>query len=299
MDHFRITFKAMGGQGEIVLSAADPARAHALAASGIAEVHRIEQKYSRYRPDSIVSRINAAAGAEPVPCDEETLALLDYADYLHAASDGLFDITSGILRQAWDFRAGRVPERGQLAPLLERVGWPMVERSAEGVRLPLSGMEIDFGGFGKEYAADRAAEVMAGGGALHGYVNLAGDIRVVGPKPDGQPWSIGIQDPRNRGKLAATLPLTGGALATSGDYERFFEVSGKRYCHILNPRTGMPVGHWRSVSLLASRAIIAGSATTIAMLKEAEALDYLAGLKTGYLAIDHLGRMHMANAPGT
>lgn len=297
MENFRIAFSAMGGQGEIVLVAEDSASAHRLAASGIAEIHRIERKYSRYRPDSIVSRINALAGREPVACDEETCALLDHADRLYAISGGLFDITSGVLRHAWDFRAGRVPEQGELAPLLERVGWPLVERTAGGIRLGRAGMEIDFGGFGKEYAADRAAEVMAGGGARYGYVNLAGDIRVVGPRPDGQPWSMGIQDPRQRGRLVATLPLAGGALATSGDYERFIEVAGRRYCHILNPRTGMPVSHWRSISLLAPKAIIAGSATTLAMLKEADALDYLAGLETGYLAIDREGRMHMANAP--
>ncbi len=138
--------------------------------------------------------------------------------------------------------------------------------------MPLAGMELDFGGFGKEYAADRAAAMIHGKGVRHGYVNLAGDIRVVGPKLDESPWLIGIQDPRNKSRTIASIPLFTGALATSGDYERFIEVDGHRYCHIINPRSGYPVTYWRSVTVVAPLAITAGSYSTIAMLKEADGL---------------------------
>ncbi|MET0266521.1 MAG: FAD:protein FMN transferase, partial [Duganella sp.] len=239
----RRQFEAMGSRCELRLSAPDVHLADQLAQQAIAEVQRIEHKYSRYRPDSVVSRINAAAGpgGEAVECDAETLALLGYAAALFEASGGLFDITSGVLRQAWDFRQPRVPSSATLEPLLALVGWRHVRCEGNWVQLQHSGMELDFGGFGKEYAADRAATVLMEAGVRHGYVNLGGDMRFIGPRLDGRPWSIGIQDPRDSNATIASIPISTGALTTSGDYERYFELDGERYCHILDPRTGMPV----------------------------------------------------------
>ena len=157
---------------------------------------------------------------------------------------------------------------------------------------PRAGMEVDLGGFGKEYAADRAAEVLAAQGARHGYVNLAGEMRMIGPKPDGRPWQIGIQHPREPGQLAATIPVELGGLATSGDYERYFERDGRRYCHILDPRSGQPVTHWRTVSVVAPMAVVAGNCTTIAMLKQADGLDFLRRTGLSFFAIDRFGQAH-------
>ena len=296
MRSFRIPFDAMASPCEVVLAVDDEAQAQALAAQAIAEVRRIETKYSRYRPDSIVSRINAAAGGEPVMCDEETWSLLDFADQLFKASQGRFDITSGVLRQAWNFKQPRVPSAEELAPLLARIGWSRVERGERTVRLPEPGMELDFGGFGKEYAADRAGALLHRLGARHGYVNLAGDMRFFGPKPGHEPWMIGIQHPRQRGALIATLPVFYGGLATSGDYERFFELDGRRYCHILDPRSGMPVTHWRTVSVMAPLAVVAGNCCTIAMLSQADGLDFLRASGLNYLAVDAQGEIHLNDA---
>jgi thiamine biosynthesis lipoprotein len=281
-------FKAMACACEIALADATEAEAALKAQHAIDEVLRIETKYSRYLKDSVVSKINAAAGLGWVACDEETLHLLRYADTLYRTSAGLFDITSGILRRAWNFNTPRVPDQNELRPLLDKIGWSHVDLKSDNVRLSRTGMEIDFGGFGKEYAADRAAQILIDAGIAHGYVNLGGDIRVIGPKPDSSAWSFGIQHPRER-QLIATIPMSGGALATSGDYERFFERDGRRYCHILNPKTGMPVSHWRSVSVLAPLAIAAGSCTTIAMLKEKDGLAFLNETGFPYFAIDHHG----------
>ncbi|HYD80671.1 MAG TPA: FAD:protein FMN transferase, partial [Paucimonas sp.] len=200
-------------------------------------------------------------------------------------------IPAGVLRRAWNFRDPRVPGREELAPILALIGWPEVERNGLHVRLPRAGMEIDFGGFGKEYAADRAAAMLVERGARHGYVNLGGDLRVFGPQPDGSPWVIGIQDPRASDRLVASIPVQSGALTTSGDYERYFDADGKRYCHILDPHTGMPVEHWRSVSVLAPLAIAAGSCATIAMLKAEQALPFLEGANVAYLAVDCRGEV--------
>ncbi len=293
MRTFRIPFQAMASACEVVIAAADERSARCIAAAAINEVARIEAKYSRYRPGSIVSRINAAAGLAMVECDDETWSLLDYADALYRSSDGLFDITSGVLRQAWNFKLAQLPGEAALERARRLIGWPRVERRDHHVRLPEAAMEIDFGGFGKEYAADRAGALMSQQGALHGYVNLAGDLRVIGPKPDGQPWLIGIQHPRRKDQLIATLPVVQGGLATSGDYERFFELDGQRYCHVLDPRSGRPVTHWQTVSVLAPLAVMAGNCSTIAMLKQADGLAFLGACGMDYLAVDHLGALHL------
>jgi thiamine biosynthesis lipoprotein len=292
MQLLRSEFRAMGGNNEIVIAAGDEALANSAMADAMQEVLRIERKFSRYRDDSVVSRINAGAGgAEPVPCDPETGKLLEFADALYRQSGGLFDITSGILRRAWNFSEPALPDPRALAALRERIGWERVERGAGGVRLPDAGMELDFGGFGKEYAADRAATLLAERGLAHGYVNLGGDIRAVGPQADGAPWLIGVQDPRRRGQLVATIPVSRGALATSGDYERYFELDGTRYCHVLDPRTGYPVMHWASVTVLAPMAIVAGSYSTIAMLKQEAAPEFLRESRMSWLCIDREGRI--------
>ncbi|MBI3526182.1 MAG: FAD:protein FMN transferase [Betaproteobacteria bacterium] len=282
----------MAGPCEITLAAIDDARARHLANLAIAEVRRIEHKYSRYRADSVVSQINTWAGVAWTACDAETEALFGYADALYAASGGLFDISSGVLRRAWDFHAQRIPTDAALASLRKLIGWTRAERESGRIRLPMIGMEIDFGGFGKEYAADRAAALLLEQNAIHGLVNLAGDIRVLGSKPDGSPWRLGIRDPRNPTGTIADIEVSGGALATSGDYERFFEANGRRYCHILDPRSGMPVDYWRSVSVLAPLAIAAGSHATIVMLKQAAGKAYLDDTGLPYLAVDYDGHCH-------
>ncbi len=124
---------------------------------------------------------------------------------------------------------------------------------------------------------------------------MAGDIRVVGPKPDGSPWMIGIQHPRHKELVIASIPLHAGALTTSGDYERYFEVNGKRYCHIINPRSGYPVTWWQSVTVVTPFAITAGSYSTIAMLKESDGLAFLENSGMGYLAIDQFGKIYHKN----
>jgi FAD:protein FMN transferase len=293
---FTVEFHAMASPCQVLLPAASEAQARTLAQSAIDEVRRIEAKYSRYRDDSVVTAINRAAGGDAVAVDDETASLLHYAGQLHGISGGLFDITTGVLRKAWDFREARMPAPGQLDGLLALTGWQLVERARKDgvhtVRLPKPGMELDFGGFGKEYAADRAAAKLLEQGVRHGYVNLGGDFHVLGPQPDGTPWRIAIQDPRKADGTIAAIDVAGGALCTSGDYERYFEHDGKRYCHILDPRTGWPVTAWRSVSVLAPLTAAAGACATIAMLKGGEALSFLASMEVAYLAMDAAGALH-------
>ncbi|NDD02566.1 MAG: FAD:protein FMN transferase, partial [Betaproteobacteria bacterium] len=252
----------MGSACEVVLAASSVHDAQRLAHMAIDEVLRIERKYSRYTTESLIANINQQAGLRPVVCDDETWALLQYASKLHEQSQGLFDITSGVFRQAWNFQVPAIPSADELDALRAKVGWHKVVLKDQSIALPFAGMEIDLGGFGKEYAADRAAQVLQAQGVVSGYVNLAGDMRFLGPKPTGEPWMIGIQDPRHANQVVATLPITQGGLATSGDYERYFEWNGERYCHVLNPFTGRPVKFWRSVSVTAPAAVVAGCTST-------------------------------------
>ena len=280
----------MAAQNEVQVYADDEAHAAAVANAAIAEVKRIEAKYSRYREESLLSRINAAAGKDAVEVDEETLRLLGFADAAFRQSDGLFDATSGVLRRAWNFREPRVPARAELDALLPLVGWEKVEIAGNRVRLTQPGMQLDFGGFGKEYAVDRAARVMAEQGAKSAMVSLAGDLAILGPQPGGEPWRMGIRHPRREDKLLATIPVMSGAIATSGDYERFIEVDGERHCHILDPRTGRSARGLQSVTVQAQSCLIAGSATTIAMLKGREAgLAWLEELGLAHLAVTEDG----------
>ena len=277
---------------EVRIAAPHPAAAKGLAQLAIAEVQRIEFKYSRYRSDSIVSQINAAAGEHWTACDEETLALVSYGDALFQASDGRFDLTSGVLRMAWDFKQAKIPEPASLKALLALVGWSRLEREANTVRLAMPGMELDLGGIGKEYAADRAAAKLVEADCRMGFVSLAGDLAVIGPQPDGRPWSIAVPSPRQADQFIASLPVSQGGLATSGDYERYFELEGKRYCHLLNPQTGYPVTYWQSVTVLAPTASIAGSCTTVAMLLEERGLAFLQESGLSFFAIDASGKVH-------
>ncbi len=283
----------MASAHELQLGADDGARAHRAAEAAIADVLRIEAKYSRYRDDSVTTEINRAAGGSPVAIDAETAALLRYADQCYRLSGGLFDITSGVLRRVWDFKRTppRLPAADALAAATALIGWDTVEWDDRALRLPRAGMEIDFGGIGKEYAADRVAAVCVEHGIAHALVNLGGDVRAVGPQEHGAPWRIGIRDPRRDGAAIAEVDVAGGAVATSGDYERFFELAGRRYCHVLNPRTGMPAAHWQSISVVAPLAVVAGSCATIAMLLEADAAAFLDAQGVSWIGVDAKGAL--------
>ncbi len=274
---FRASFRAMASVHEIQIAGADTVAAQRAADAAIAEVLRIERKYSRYRDDSITTHINREAGGDFVPVDAETAALLRYANECHRLSQGRFDLTSGVLRRAWDFRAAppRLPDPHELDHLRTLIDWAAVTWDEHAIRLPRAGMEIDFGGIGKEYAADRAATILQEHGVRHALVNLGGDVRALGTQGDGMPWRVGIRHPRQDHVAIAGFDLADGALATSGDYERFFELGGRRYCHILDATTGMPVTHWQSVSVVAPLCVMAGSCSTIAMLMQADAPAFL------------------------
>ena len=292
MKLYKFEFSAMASPCRLLFYGADETLAGMAAADAIAEVSRIERKYSRYRNDSVLAEINRAAEAGAgIEVDEETGALLDFAFRAHVRSDGLFDISSGLLRRAWDFQKAELPSRETLAPLLERVGLSMVIWQTPALHFTRPGMELDFGGIGKEYAVDRAADVLRSYGIRHGLVDLGGDIEILGPQADGSPWRIGIRHPRESSRALATLELQQGALATSGDYERYIEVDGIRYCHILDPRTGMPCRGLMAASVVAAHCLLAGALATIAMLRGRDAPEWFETRAEACLFVDEHGKL--------
>ena len=267
-------FLAMGSPCEVQVDCTDTALAADIGAAVEAEARRIEAKFSRYRPDSVVGQINALAGTG-MALDAETALLIDYAGYCHAISDGMFDITSGILRRAWTFDGtDRVPDAAEIARLLPWIGWGKVLWK-QGVLTLQPGMEIDLGGLAKEYAVDLAiarAKAMAEVPVL---VNFGGDLCVTGPRADGGRWRVLI-DPVDSEAASAWLEIDEGAITTSGDARRYIERAGRRYSHILDPRTGMSISNApRAVTVAAPTCVEAGVLSTLAMLQGADCEAFL------------------------
>lgn len=256
------------------------------------EVIRLEQKYSRYRDDSVASQINAVAKTGgSIDVDAETAALLDYACVAWQQSESMFDITSGVLRKVWDFKNSVVPTQEQIDPLLDVIGWQKVNWNNPLLTFQIPGMELDFGGYVKEYAADCVAALAFQNGIQHGLVELGGDIRVIGAHPDGRPWAVGIRHPREAGKVLATIQLKQGAIASSGDYERCIIQNGKRYGHVLNPKSGWPVEGLISVTVVAEHCLLAGTTSTLALLEGEQAPDWLNQQGLPWLAMDNTGKI--------
>lgn len=282
MKKFTHEFIAMGGPCEISFWT-DPDNARLLKLTLEQEVRRLEAKYSRFSEKSLLSQINQGLFNRQ-PLDDETTALLNYAQQCYELSDGLFDITVGSYRSVWDFKSNKLPAAEELAKVKERVGWLNV--GWDGQTLLMSHQtELDLGGMVKEFAVDRLVNLLLEQQAI-GLVNLAGDIGVTGLQVDGRPWHISIVHPRVDGGVIATVELHGGAIACSGDYERFMIVDGCRYHHLINPRTGYPsLDSLASVSVITQNCLMAGSISTIAMLKGDQAKDWLQEIELPYLAI--------------
>jgi len=266
----------MASPCEILVDTDDRAGAETALRIAKDEALRIEAKFSRYRRDNIVHRINQASGA-PVTVDEETAGLLDYAATCHDLSGGRFDVTSGVLRRAWTFDGSdRVPTQAAIADALRLVGWSRVAWTNPVLTMP-AGMEIDLGAIGKEYAVDRAAALLAEAILDPFLVNFGGDLAARGSRRRNRPWGVGIDDPRRPGEAALyRIELHRGGLATSGDARRFVLHRGKRLGHILDPRTGWPVEDPpRSVTVLTTTCLESGTLSTLAYLHGPGAREFL------------------------
>ena len=261
-DCWRGRFNAMASPCEVLCKAKDAGLAKQLTELAATEVWRIEDKFSRYRNDNIIDRINSADG-NGVDVDTETAQLLDFAATLFELSDGKFDITSGVLRKIWIFDGGsKIPEQKSVQRALELVGWHKADWSDGRLQIA-AGMEIDLGGIGKEYAVDRASTILRDESAESCLVNLGGDLAVTRRSKDERPWTVGIE-----AMSSTSIDLHVGALATSGDARRYLMKDGIRYSHILDARNGWPVADGpRSITVAADTCTQAGMLCTLGMLE--------------------------------
>ncbi|HFC53649.1 MAG TPA: FAD:protein FMN transferase [Gammaproteobacteria bacterium] len=266
----------MASPCELLIAAEDRALAERLLLVAHTEARRIEHKFSRYRQNNPVHLINSSEG-KPVTVDDETANLLDFAQQCWEISEGKFDITSGVLREVWRFDGSdNVPEPDAVAAILPRVGWDKVIWQRPVITLR-PGMEIDLGGIGKEYAVDQTARLILRELRSGVLINFGGDLYALGPRSEGEPWAVGVDDPDATGvNQIGAVNLSRGGLATSGDARRFLLKDGIRYSHILDPTTGWPVPNApRAVTVIADTCLEAGMLSTMAMLQGSQAREFL------------------------
>jgi thiamine biosynthesis lipoprotein len=275
-DHIIGRFAAMASPCELLIETQDPLLSNHLTSLAYKESQRIEQKFSRYLPNNLIANINHSMG-KAVAIDDETFRLLEFANSCFELSDGMFDITSGVLRKAWKFDGSdNVPTPDAVNVLMPHIGWRKVKYTQSSITLA-TGMELDFGGIGKEYAVDCVAKLCAESAPTTSIVvNFGGDIQVTRPRHNKQPWHIGIENPEDDNSTNKVLKIISGGLATSGDARRYLLKAGKRYSHILNPETGYPIENAaRSVTVSAPHCIQAGLLATLALLNGVNAEAFL------------------------
>lgn len=285
VDHslHRLSFSAMGTMCEVQYPTADQQAAPAFATAVVKWVHDFEARYSRFRPTSLLCQINAAAGRAWVEVDEEMEQMFLICDYLHALTRGVLDPTALPLINLWNWRNAvtALPTAERVAAARRLVGWSKVQRAPGKVFLPEPGMALDFGGFGKEYAVDFVARMAVNFGLSAVLVDFGHDV-FVGGKPPGRPaWHIGLEDPRNPGDTAGSMAVENRGVASSGDYMRRFEFQGKRYGHIIDPRTGWPVDNGCSqATVVAASCLQAGALSTTAfVLGLKEGIEFIRSFK--------------------
>jgi thiamine biosynthesis lipoprotein len=268
---FRKTLPLMGNRFELTVIAHDEDWAMERIDAGIAEIRRIEKLLTTFSDDSETSLINRNAGVTPVAVSNETFDLIDRSVRISRLTQGAFDITYGSIdKRLWNFDTTMtaLPDKDMAKKMVRLINYRniVMDRDRCSIFLKEKGMRIGFGGIGKGYAAAQAKKVMMAMGADSGIVNASGDLAIWGYQPDGSPWTIGIVDPNVRGQVFSWLNVTNLAVATSGNYEKYILVNGKKYSHTINPRTGLPVTGIKSVTILCPNAEFADAIATPVMI---------------------------------
>ncbi|MCI9845601.1 FAD:protein FMN transferase [Flavobacterium pectinovorum] len=270
----------MGGRFDISIVASDSLTAEQSIDEVIAEITRIENLISDWKPTSQVSEVNQNAGIKPVKVDPEVFKLTQRALKLSQLTNGAFDISFAAMDRIWKFDGSmnQMPSAEAIKKSVEKVGYKniLLDSIESTVFLKLKGMKIGFGALGEGYATDRCRDLMLAKGIKSGIVNASGDMTTWGRQPNGKDWNIGITNPFEPEKIFAKVPLKGGAVTTSGSYEKFVEFNGKRYSHIINPATGYPATGLCSVTVFGPKAEIAnGFSTSLMVMGRKLGMDYI------------------------
>ncbi|MEQ8762784.1 MAG: FAD:protein FMN transferase [Planctomycetota bacterium] len=285
----------MGTDLQIGAIGADTEKLEAAVEAAIAEIRRVEDLMTDWRPSPLLE-LNAAAGQGPVSVDPELARLVGRAIEIGRLTEGAFDVTFASVGSLWSFKKGRekLPEAEEVALALQHVDYSAlrVDLEKSTVAIP-QGSRIGLGGIAKGYGVDRAMAVLLEKGVRHGIVNAGGDLKVLGKKK-GQLWEIAIRHPRDRERAIAVLRVSNTCVVTSGDYERFFEVDGHRYHHIIDPRTGYPATGCMSATVVAPDAAFADAlATAFCVLGPEKSLEIAAELpRVGALLVGMDGEVH-------
>ena len=273
----------MGSSFEITVVAEDEDFAKESLAIAKKEIIRIENLISSWDQKSETSRINRNAGIAAVEVSKELFDLIFRAQQISKLSSGAFDLTFAAIDKLWNFdgRESEMPNPDALKASVFNIGYQLIELDEESltVFLPKKGMKIGFGAIGKGYAADRAKQLLVERGVLGGIINASGDMNTWGTKPDGSSWTIGIVNPMNNKKVFSWFSLEHNAVVTSGDYEKFTQINGRRYSHIIDPRTGIPSQGIVSCTIFAGKAELADAIATAI---------FVMGVESGLFLIDQL-----------
>lgn len=266
----RLSFEALGTVCEVQYVAGEPTQAARFERSVVAWVQNFEARYSRFREDSVLSRVNAAAGVAWVAVDAEMEQMLQLCGTLFQLTGGILDATVVPLLRLWDYRAAepRVPKDAEIEAARRLIGWTKVQRQPGKVFLPEKGMALDFGGFGKEWAVDVVAQIAREQGISAALVDFGRDMQGYGMPPGMPGWHVGLEDPFKPGSVSGSVALIGKkGVASSGDYRRCFEEEGRVFGHIIDPRTGRPVAHGvRQCTVIADTCLRAGALSTAAFV---------------------------------
>ena len=264
----------MGTRVSVELWHEDEARGRELVAEILDEYRRIDRAMSTYKPDSEISAVNTYAAERPTPVGNELYSLIARSLELSAASGGAFDITYESVGYLYDFRSREHPTQNQIAERLAAIDYRhvLLDAKTRSVRFAAPGVRINLGGIAKGYAVEHGAGILRRAGVRNALLNAGGDTRVLGDRR-GQPWIVGIRHPRMAEQVVTRLPLVDEAISTSGDYERFFEEDGRRYHHIMNPRTGQPTEGVLTATVIGPDATLTdGLSTTMFVLGAARGL---------------------------
>ncbi|OBS11555.1 thiamine biosynthesis protein ApbE [Elizabethkingia miricola] len=270
----------MGSRFQITLVDKDSISAERNIDKAIAEITRIENLISEWRPETQISQVNQNAGIKPIKVDKEVFDLTKKGLYFSKLTDGAFDISIVAMDKIWKFddSMNELPSEQAIKESVRNVGYQniILDSTNSTIFLKNPGMKIGFGSIGKGYAADKTRDLMKSMGVKAGIIDASGDISTWGNQPDGKPWAIGINNPFNDHKMAAILYFKENAVTTSGSYEKYAEIHGKRYSHIMNPKTGYPSTGLTSVTITGPNATMAnGFSTSVMVLGEKDGLKLL------------------------
>jgi len=287
----------MGSRFDITVVANDSIQANKYIDTAVAEISRIEKLISSWDDNSQTSEINRNAGAKPLKVDKELFNLIERAIGISKLTDGAFDISYASMDRIWQFDGSMtvMPSEKEIKSSVEKIGYQniVLDKKNSTVFLKLEGMKIGFGAIGKGYAADKAKTLLISKGVPSGIINASGDMNTWGKQPNNEDWKVAITNPMNKNKVFALLPITNGAVVTSGNYEKYVNFNGKRYTHIIDPRTGYPSTGIISVTVFAPKAELADAlATSVFVMGKEAGLDRINQLpKIECIIIDDNGNI--------